>query len=247
MADDTGSVLLLWDVDHTLIDNGGVGYEIYALAFEILTGRAPSAQPRTDGRTELDIMANILAANGEDPSAFSLDQQWDAAVEATSRSSAALAEQGHALAGAETCLKRVSVEPGIRQSVLTGNIRPNAVVKLRAFGLDHWMNWDIGGYGWDSRERPGLVPAAQERARRHYGFDAARDVTVLVGDTPLDVQAGITGGARVIAVATGNYPGPELASAGADVVRSDLADVDAFMAALTTFAGLGPVAARRGQ
>jgi len=167
MADDAGSVLLLWDVDHTLIDNGGVGYEIYALAFEILTGRAPSAQPRTDGRTELDIMANILAANGEDPSAFSLDQQWDAAVEATSRSSAALAERGHALAGAETCLKRVSVEPGIRQSVLTGNIRPNAVVNLRAFA-DREQHQ--AGQRHPQRPMPRRCPLDLVRARQRGGI-----------------------------------------------------------------------------
>jgi phosphoglycolate phosphatase len=51
MADDIGPALLLWDVDHTLIENGGVSKENYALAFEILTGRAPEAQPQTDGRT----------------------------------------------------------------------------------------------------------------------------------------------------------------------------------------------------
>jgi phosphoglycolate phosphatase len=31
-------ILLLWDVDRTLIENGGVGKEIYAHAFRILTG-----------------------------------------------------------------------------------------------------------------------------------------------------------------------------------------------------------------
>jgi hypothetical protein len=34
--------LVLWDVDHTLIENSGVSKENYALAFEFLTGRAPA-------------------------------------------------------------------------------------------------------------------------------------------------------------------------------------------------------------
>ena len=34
-----GAILLLWDIDHTLIENHGVNKETYALAFKLLTGR----------------------------------------------------------------------------------------------------------------------------------------------------------------------------------------------------------------
>jgi hypothetical protein len=33
------TLLVLWDVDHTLIENNGVNKETYAYAFELLTGR----------------------------------------------------------------------------------------------------------------------------------------------------------------------------------------------------------------
>jgi phosphoglycolate phosphatase len=244
MADDAASVLLLWDVDQTLIEGDGVVQENYASAFAILTGRAPQVQPQTDGRTDLGIMASLLAANGAEPSDYSLDRQWDALVTATSQNRATLAQRGHALPGAAACLARVSAEAGARQSVLTGNIRPNAMLKLHAFGLDGWLDWAIGGFGWDSLVRARLVSAAQERAADRYGFSAARDVTVLVGDTIRDVQAGTDGGARVIAVATGIYSRQDLAAAGADAVLDGLADVEAFMAAFRTVRRLGPVPAR---
>jgi len=32
-------LLVLWDIDHTLTENHGVNKEIYAYAFELLTGR----------------------------------------------------------------------------------------------------------------------------------------------------------------------------------------------------------------
>lgn len=51
MANDAAPVLLLRDVDHALIENSAVSKENYALAFEILTGRAPDVQPQTDGRS----------------------------------------------------------------------------------------------------------------------------------------------------------------------------------------------------
>jgi hypothetical protein len=52
---------VLWDVDHTLIENGGVSKETYALAFELLTGCVPSVRPATDGRTDFQIMRLIHA------------------------------------------------------------------------------------------------------------------------------------------------------------------------------------------
>lgn len=34
-------LIVLWDIDHTLIENAGVSKEIYAAAFTALSGRAP--------------------------------------------------------------------------------------------------------------------------------------------------------------------------------------------------------------
>lgn len=35
-------LIVLWDIDHTLIENAGVSKEIYAAAFAALAGRAPA-------------------------------------------------------------------------------------------------------------------------------------------------------------------------------------------------------------
>jgi hypothetical protein len=58
---DVRTLLVLWDVDHTLIENHGVNKEIYAHAFELLTGRAAELPAQTDGRTEPEIMRTMLA------------------------------------------------------------------------------------------------------------------------------------------------------------------------------------------
>jgi len=63
--------------------------------------------------------------------------------------------------------------------------------------------------------------------------------TVLVGDTPLDVDAAHAAGARIVAVATGPYTARELEQAGADTVLDDLTDLDALLT------GLGLDGARR--
>ena len=56
---------------------------------------------------------------------------------------------------------------------------------------------------------------------------------MLVGDTPLDVEAALAAEARVVAVATGSYSAAELAAAGADVVLPDLTDTARVLAAVT--------------
>ena len=63
LAADLPRTLVLWDVDHTLIENGGVSKETYALAFELLTGTSPTVRPTTDGRTDFQIMHELLIAN----------------------------------------------------------------------------------------------------------------------------------------------------------------------------------------
>ena len=87
------------------------------------------------------------------------------------------------------------------QSLLTGNIEANAVVKVSAFGLERWLDFEVGAYGSDPHEeRSDLVAVARDGRRR-----STREPTgaVLVGDTPLDVRAAHEAGARAVAVATG--------------------------------------------
>jgi phosphoglycolate phosphatase len=57
--------------------------------------------------------------------------------------------------------------------------------------------------------------------------------TVVVGDTPLDVEAAQAAGARAVAVATGPYDVDELERARPDSVLPDLRDISALLEALS--------------
>lgn len=61
------------------------------------------------------------------------------------------------------------------------------------------------------------------------------------------MRAGLVGGARVVAVATGLFGVDELVAAGADVVLADLVDVDGVVAALDRVRELGPTGPRSGR
>jgi phosphoglycolate phosphatase-like HAD superfamily hydrolase len=220
--------LVLWDVDHTLIEAGPVGRAIYRVAFERLVGRAPVEGPRTDGRTDLAIMADLFALNGIEPVGR------EAVVDALAASASSLGDQlsagGRALPGAAACLAALAAAPGVVQSVLTGNIEPNARLKLGTFGLGDALDFTVGAYGSDSTVRAELVPIARGKVRERYAV--APSVTVLVGDTLRDVEAGRDGGALVLAVATGAFTTAELLAAGADAALESLADPTQALAVL---------------
>jgi phosphoglycolate phosphatase len=226
--------LILWDIDHTLIENGGVSKATYALAFELLTGNAPSVQPSTDGRTDFEIMRELLSANSVDIEKYVEIAQFEGVlVEAMGLNVSQLSQRGYILSGVVEALTALSTMPTVVQSVLTGNIFSNARVKLRTFDLDRWVDLDVGGFGSDDIIRPKLVDAAQRKVLKKYGINFDQASTILIGDTPLDVKAAHDGGAKIIAVATGVYSTSQLIEAGADVTIDGLADLDCFIAALT--------------
>lgn len=144
--------------------------------------------------------------------------------------------RGRVLPGAPQALTALAGRGDIVQSVLTGNPRPSAVAKLQIFDLHRHIDFDSGAYGDDEEARAKLVPIARARARakerHHLDFDV--NTTILIGDTPSDVQAAHDGGALAIGVATGKSSPRELAEAGAQHVLSDLSDTAALVRAVVT-------------
>lgn len=226
-------ILVLWDIDHTLIETRGVGGQVYAEAFHRATGQLLDQMPALAGRTEPAIFREALALHGiNDPDRTLFDRFASEQARGYTEHADELRTRGRALPGAEDVLRMFGQRDDVVQSVLTGNTRPSAEVKLRVFGLDSYVDWDIGAYGTDADDRPGLVEVARHRAEKVHGqpFDAAR--TVMVGDTPNDVVAARQGGARIVAIATGSSSAGELAAAGADAVFEDLTCSDGLLTAI---------------
>jgi phosphoglycolate phosphatase len=230
------TLLVLWDIDHTLTENHGVNKEIYAYAFELLTGRRAEHEARTDGRTEPEIMLNMLLAHGLKPTPAHFERMPELLESATVAKANALRERGHELPGARDALATLQETPGIIQSVLSGNIKPNAITKLSVFGLDSYIDFEVGGYGSDDPARDKLVAFARNRASAKYGVQIDKTNTVLIGDTLRDVRAGRNGGAYVVGIATGPDSMDALRREGAGIVLPDLQDTRAVVEAVTGFA-----------
>jgi len=255
-------LLVLWDVDYTLVNAGGVGMQLYRIAFAEMFGGEPPRPPPMAGRTDRAITLEVLALAGiPDP------RRHVAAFEAVMAAHAPeladlIRERGSALPGAARALAAIAlagadgagagadgveaggVEAGgaggggghraqpVIQALLTGNIRPLAEVKLGALGLTDHLDLDVGAYGDVHELRFELVGPARRKAALAYGGDFGGEATVLVGDTPLDIEAALVTGARAVGVATGSFSVAELTAAGAHAVLPDLTDTDRVLAAI---------------
>jgi phosphoglycolate phosphatase-like HAD superfamily hydrolase len=237
--------LVLWDVDHTLVSIDRVGREIYELAFAELFGRPLPEVSGVSmaGRTDRAIALEVLAVAGVTDPLTQLGQFHQIQAARAASLAGRVREHGRVLPGVPEALAAVAAgRPGVAvvQSLLTGNLRAMAEVKLGALGLldaASPLDPDAGAYGTESETRADLVPVARRHAAARYGArlggtDFGGAATVLVGDTPLDVEAALIAGARAVGVATGQFSVAVLTAAGAHAVLPDLTDTAQVVAAI---------------
>jgi phosphoglycolate phosphatase len=219
-------LLVLWDVDGTLINAGGHGARAFEEAFEAVTGRMPGPIDWA-GRTDHHIALAML--EGEQERLPDVLEQLALTLAARKD---LIARDGAAYPGVPETLEALHHADGVINSLLTGNLQANAAVKVGAFGLDRWLDFESGAYGSDPHERRSdLVAIARERAAARYGEPTG---VVLVGDTPLDVLAAREAGARVVAVATGFADPDALRESEPDALLQDLSDTEAAIRAITS-------------
>jgi phosphoglycolate phosphatase len=233
------SLLVLWDVDHTLIVAGGVGFRIYERAFrDMFSLEVPSVAVPMAGRTDRAIALDLLTEAGVPDPRGQVAQFQAMQAQYAPELAPEMAARGRVLPGVPEAIAAVAQgRPGLRvvQSLLTGNVRALAEVKVGALGLTDHLDLDAGAYGTESEIRADLVPVARRNASGRYDEDFSGAATVLVGDTPLDVEAALATGARVVGVGTGMFTVEELLAAGAHAAFPDLSDTGAVVSAI-----LGP-------
>lgn len=226
---------MLWDVDGTLLRTNGVAQQAFDLAAEQVLGRHPGPhEVRMSGKTDPLIGLEILVFAGmaEADARRRLPELLGRLETELAGAKDLVRTQGRALPGVEAVLAGLHDRPGVVQSLLTGNTRANAVLKVEAFGLDRWLDLAVGAYGSDDHDREALVPVALDRLRDLRGRAVDPSQVWVVGDTPRDLACARAGGARCLLVATGGFGFGELAALGPDAALPDLADTAAVTALL---------------
>jgi phosphoglycolate phosphatase len=228
--------VILWDIDGTLITGGPVTRRSFDLAIASAVGREPgehgvSFGGKTDPQIALEILASLAVseddARGRLPAVLeALEREMGVAVDQLRR-------EGSVLPGVRPLLERLHREPGVLQTVLTGNVEANARLKVSAFGLDEFLDLEVGAYGSDDEDRTMFVPLALSKIQSLRGVEIRPWRVWVVGDTVRDLACSRAGGARCLLVATGPFGYEELVQLGADAVLPDLSDVDAAVRLLT--------------
>ena len=226
--------LVLWDVDGTLMQSRGAIRESRTRALRAVYGiegeiRRVAGGGMTDPQLTLETVA--LHDWTEDAALERLDAFRDAYLAGLEAARASLAADLEILPGVKETIERLHAA-GAVQSLLTGNYEPAARLKVRAAGLDGRLDFELGAFGSDNRDRLCLVPVALEKARRRLDPAMTADQIVVIGDSPRDIACARAGGARAVAVATGPHPASELATYRPDALLERLDGTDATIAAL---------------
>jgi len=209
--------LLLFDLDQTLVSTGGAGLRALDRACQKLLqiekamdGISPHG--KTDPAIVREILrirvGNTAATNGHiepilESYLFFL------------RDEVQQSPGYRVLPGILQILQEMSEREDVLLGLATGNIELGARVKLQRADLNRFF--PFGGFGSDSEDRAELVRRGVEKSG--VVMDPA-DVFV-IGDTPLDIDAGRQAGFNTVGVATGTYSVDQLIASGATIAIAD--------------------------
>lgn len=223
--------LILWDIDGTLVSTGGVGRRALELAAARVGGLDEIPYIVMSGKTDQRILSEILRAAGktEDEITELLPSGMAAAIEILAASHDQLASEGIVHPGVGSLVDRLAATDGIRQTLVTGNLAPNARVKVGGFGLDEHIDFDAGAYGDDHIDRNMLVPLALKRVEELRGETYEPHEVWVIGDTENDLACARAAGVRCLLVGTNWGGGGDVSGLDADAYVSDLSDTDAVL------------------
>lgn len=209
---------LLFDVDGTLLKAGGPGKRAMNTAFEKVFG-VPRGMDSVSfaGSTDLGVYAEALAANGLEDPQMERFSDFEQAYCADLQKRAKEERQGwELLPGVVELLEELNRRGDFYLSLVTGNFREGARIKLSVFGLEGYFQ--DGAFGDDHADR-NLLP---DLALRRLG--AKRQGSWVIGDTVKDVLCAHACSLPCLAVRTGFSSEDELRGAGVDLLIDDFSD-----------------------
>ena len=214
--------ILLFDIDMTMIRTKGAGRAAMEIAFEREFGVSKATEGILfDGRTDRGIFFECLERHGLGGEALipNFARFAESYIEAFP---VWIAQKGgEVLPGVVELLDALESTSAV-VGLATGNMRRGAALKLGHFGL--WERFGGGGFGDDYTVRADLVRAGIAELEAKFGLPARESEVIVLGDTPLDVEAAHLAGAKAIGVGTGRFTPAELTASGAEFAVADLSN-----------------------
>lgn len=212
--------ILLFDIDMTMVRTDGAGRGAMDAAFRQQFGIEQATEGMVfDGRTDHGIFNECLERHGL--GGRDLSSHFERIAESyLDHLPGRLAEKGGVvLPGVRELLGALADEDAV-VGLATGNLRRGAAHKLRHFGL--WEHFAGGGFGDRHTVRAELVRDGIAELETKFGLAAGSAGVIVLGDTPLDIDAAHLAGARALGVGTGRYSPEQMREAGAEFALADL-------------------------
>ena len=134
---------------------------------------------------------------------------------------------GRIFPGVQDAIEMLAGHPEFHLALGTGNFQLTAYLKIAHFGLGCFF--PVGGFGEHGPTRELLLQHAISEAIQAYGSIRR---TIVIGDTPLDIQGAHQNGLKCLSVATGSYSVASLWEHQADAVIETFEDRQRLMEAL---------------
>jgi phosphoglycolate phosphatase len=212
-------VVVLFDVDETLVHTGGSGARSWKAAFEQLYGiPADIGQHSSAGETDPQVArGTFVAVVGRPPSADELGRLYAHYLLHLAEDILTSA-QYRVLPGAVQTLIALG-DAGVMLGLVSGAMEGAARTKLIPADLNRFFIF--GAYGSDSPDRAELTRLAIHKATFLHE-ELTADQVYVVGDTPRDIESAKAAGAVSVGVASGHYSTSELEAVGGDLVLGSL-------------------------
>ena len=198
--------LVLFDIDGTLLNSGGMGRVAMQRALQQIFGSPGDPSYRYDGKTDKQIVRDTMRLEGHSDEHIDgrMQQMIDLYLDGLREGASGGKFNVRPLEGVLEILAELEKRDDVILGLLTGNVEPGARIKLKAAGIDPDI-FRVNAFGSDHEHRPELPGIAQRRAGETLGLKIAGDRLVVIGDTPADIECGRSIGAKAIGVASGHY------------------------------------------
>lgn len=200
-------ILLLWDIDGTILSAKGAGPKAFELASKEHIGEAiPLSSIDWPGATDYAIAYALLKKVGREVTRESAQSLINCYLD--NLPPLLEATQAKANPGVLELLETFHQTPRVHQALLTGNVRRGSDIKLNYLRVNHYFQF--GAFADHSDYRNDLSRHALELAREHIHENLSAEQVYIIGDTPKDIECGKFIGAHTVAVATGHHTVEEL-------------------------------------
>lgn len=223
------NILLIWDIDGTLIDSKGSGRRAMDMAFTHLYN-VPEGFEKVimAGRLDSQIVKNAFEINkiAEENFASFFDKYEEMLNEELKYNTSS-----KVLPGINEILETTLKEKNLFHVLGTGNCERGARLKLSHLELNKYFS--IGGFGDEDAERWEIIKKAVDEAKVFYKVDFQKKNIYVIGDTPLDIECGKILGLKSVAVATGWSSYEDLKKCKPDYLFQSFEDFEDFLSILT--------------